>query len=273
VSEESTLFRVVQQQMNQNSRIQTLESVESTFDMRTLAAFLQLPGLRGFWPMSSIGVAGQAIDLQGLGNHLTLNGNPLFNYSGLIPYCDYDGTGDFHSITDAASGNAFDILGNESYIDTGVQGLTVGGWFYFDRNTNAEALIAKADGVVNANRNYDLFYRGDAGGDPAQFNVANGAVAYTVTGITTIPTATWTFIAGRFIPSTSVDVFTNSIIATNAVAIPATINNSTADLNIAARNGGSLLDGRASMCFICTVSLGNVLLRSLYNQTRQLFQV
>jgi hypothetical protein len=33
------------------------------------------------------------------------------------------------------------------------------------------------------------------------------------------------------------------------------------------------LDGRASMCFICTVSLGNVLLRSLYNQTRQLFQV
>ncbi|GAG12488.1 unnamed protein product, partial [marine sediment metagenome] len=63
-----------------SERLRDLETAETAPDI--ISSYLALPGLRGFWPMSSVGVIagifGEAIDLQGLGNHLTRNGDPEF---------------------------------------------------------------------------------------------------------------------------------------------------------------------------------------------------
>ena len=253
-----------------SERLRDLETAEVAPDI--ISPYLALPGLRGFWPMSSVGVAGQTIDLQGLGNHLVLAGNPVFNYVGLVPYCDYDGVGDFHSITDAASANAFDIIGNEGYIDPATQGLTVGGWFYFDRLAANETLISK-NGVAGT---YSYTVRKDVT-DDVRIYVSNNGVAIVSTPSLAISLTTWHFIVGVFSPSgasNEVRIHRDGGIATIAAGIAA-LNNTAVDFEISGRNNGALnlLDGRASLCFVCAEAASRPIISALYQQTRSAFGV
>jgi hypothetical protein len=232
-----------------------------------ISIFSMLPGLRGFWPLSTANESGNAYDLSEQGRILTYTGNPTYNVSGLAPYIDFDGVGDYLTRADEAG---LDCLGNESYIAAAIQGITFGGWFWFDRDTNGEGLITKADGITNNNRNFDLLYRGDAG-DVAQVDISNGANAYTITSTDILTTGVWYFLAGRFVPSTSVDVYVNLAKDTLAAGIPATANNSNAPFQIGARNGGLLLDGRANLCFLCAAALPDVIINQLFEQTRAMF--
>jgi hypothetical protein len=271
VSEESTIFRVVQQQMGQNARVQTLESVESTFDTRTVAAFLQLSSLRGFWPMSSVDNAGAIYDLTGQGRTLTRNGNPVLTYSNLAPYYDFDGTGDYFNRADEAG---LDILGSESYVATSVRGLTLGGWFQVDAVGSAFGLISKWNDVAVNQRAYLL--RVEAANTPRLFVSTTGIDSPNVTSSVTVGTFTWFFVVARYDnTSGDLDIFVNNTQDTNAGVVGAALFNSNADLNIGAFNNGASgqLNGRASMCFLCAAALGDVAIHSLFNQTRQIFQV
>ena len=93
--------------------------------------------------MASVASGGTWHDISGHGNHLTYNGNPTFNYDSLAPYWDLDGAGDYFSITDAASGNDFDVHGTESYVAAAARGLTLGGWFHVEETGTFENLMAK----------------------------------------------------------------------------------------------------------------------------------
>lgn len=234
---------------------------------RVISQYLALPALRGFWPMSSANEGGNALDLSGQGRTLTYTGNPTYNFTGLAPYIDLDGVGDYLTRADEAG---LDVLGNEAYV--GAPGLTVGGWFRFDRENAQEGLICKSDGTA-ANRNWDLLFRGDAAGDPAQFAVSNGANSYTATGTTDLTTATWYFIVGRYVPSTSVDLWVDAAKSSTVAGIPATANNSNAAFQIGARNGLITLDGRASLCFLCAAALSDSIITALYQHSRVLFGV
>jgi hypothetical protein len=258
---------------------QLIGNLEADFQLRyepnfgwksAVSSFLALPGLRGFWPMSSVGVAGQAIDLQGLGNHLTLNGNPVINHENLISFFEYDGTGDFHSITDAASGNAFDILGTETYIDSSVRGLTVGGWFWFDALGSQESLIVKGAGAAATS----AFFLDKLATNEIRFLISDGA-AFQGAASAVVAATTWYFIVGRYIPSTSIDVIVNNVYVTDVVGVPAAAQNVAADLNIASFNSGVvfLLDGRASLCFMCASALNTAQISALFHQTRAMFGV
>ena len=253
-----------------SERLRDLETAEVAPDI--ISPYLALPGLRGFWPMSSVGVAGQTIDLQGLGNHLVLAGNPVFNYVGLVPYCDYDGVGDFHSITDAASANAFDIIGNEGYIDPATQGLTVGGWFYFDRLATDEGLIGK-NGAFGA-RSY--LVQKDAA-DRVRIYVSNDGGAVIPSPWLSISQSTWHFVVGVFSPSganNEVRIHRDGAIASNAAGVAALFNTAT-DFEISGRDNGTLqlLDGRASLCFVCAEAASRSIISALYQQTRSAFGV
>jgi len=127
-----------------NSTEQQMDALlESEISPDLISPLLALPGLRGFWPMSSFNEAGNAYDMSEQGRVMTYNGNPLYNYDGVVPYVALDGIGDFLSRADEAG---LDIIGTETYVDGAVHGLTLGGWFYFDNALGSnEKLIAKWD--------------------------------------------------------------------------------------------------------------------------------
>ncbi len=232
------------------------------------ARLLALPALRGAW-VGSVASGGTWHDISGHGNHLAYNGDPQHDYYRLVPYWDLDGAGDYFNITDAASGNDFDVLGTEGYVAVAVRGLTLGGWFYADVD-QTQGLMTKGD-TNAANSAYELYL---VAGGTAVFRVSNGA-AYSTTTITVPASGAWLFLAGRYRVSVpDVTIFYDGQSVT--VAGPAApLNNSANDLMIGGFDGGAPpvfpLDGRASCCSLCAAALSDTIINSLYHQTKELF--
>ena len=238
------------------------------------SAMRMLPGLRGFWPMSSFNENGDAYDLSGQGRTLTYNGNPTYNYSSLIHYIDLDGTGDYLSRTDEAG---LDILGTESYVAGAAQGLTLGGWFYFKVFPAFPTCLGKHDGVGGNQRSYVIWIDTGAGNVPVMVVSSNGTAVGQVTVLHTtgLVVDTWYFIVGRFVPSTSLTIFLDGSGVSNAAGIPASIFNSTTAFMIGARSvpPASFLNGQASLCFLCAAALSDSIISALFQQTRAIFNV
>lgn len=233
---------------------------------RACAMYQALPGLRGFWPMSSFNESGNAYDLSGQGRTLTYNGNPLYNWQSLAPYIAFDGTGDWLSRADEAG---LDILGTEAYVGGGVRGLTLGGWF-MRQDTNAAGLICKTDGTYA----YHLDW-GAVVANSYHFRIYDaGGVGYAVS-IADTATSVWKFVVGRFTPSTEVKIWVNDDTNTNVVAIPAAIRNTAANFLIGAITTAPAADmyGRASMCFLCAMALSDTIILSLFEHTKAMFNV
>jgi hypothetical protein len=184
--------------------------------------FLALPGLRGFWPMSSFDDGGDAYDLSGQGRTLTYNGDPDYGYWDLRPYIDLDGTGDYLDRADEAG---LDITGAETFVTGARQGLTMGGWFQFDELTvaNNKGLMSKWVSGTN-DRSYLLYH--EAAGDTILFGVSGNGIAGVFSPASIIPAAatTWYFCVGRYdTTSADVDCFINNTWYSNAGAGPASI--------------------------------------------------
>lgn len=231
------------------------------------APFLSLPGLRGFWPMSAFESGGDTYDQSGNGRTLTYNGNPTYGYTTLgAPYLAFDGN-DYVRRGDEAG---LDILGTETYVAAAVRGFTCGGWFYFGNTAAAQELVfSKGRGGV-ANTSYWLNRQAAGQG---RFIIGDGAAFQGPTSTVTIPKDTWTFMVGRFVPSTTVDLWVNIYKSTDAAGIPAALLNTAAPLNIASYNDGTaaFLTGRASLVFLCATALSDALITSLWYKTRGAF--
>ncbi len=242
-------------------RIRNLESLgNGVFVGNVLASYMALPGLVGFWPMSSIQRStGNAYDLSGQGRTLTYNGNPAYTYhNGLVPYIDLDGTGDYLSRADETD---LDITGAETIYTTGAAGLTMGCWAWTD-TTASQALIGKY------NTTGWLLSLG-ASNLPAMTSDAG-----TKTHSTALVTGTWYFVACRFVPSTSIDVYLNNVKDSLTSSVGATMTNTTHAFQIGTFAAGSqLLNGRVSLCFLCANALGDDLISSLFQSSRVLFSV
>lgn len=234
-----------------------------------ISPFLALTGLRGFWPMSAIGTTSNARDQSGSNRVLTYNGNPTYNYDGLVPYIDLDGTGDFLSRPDEA---ALDITGTETYVAAAVRGLTCGGWFYFN-NAAAAQEVALSKGLGGA-ANTSYWLNRQAAGQ-GRFIVGDGAAFQGPTSTAVISQDAWTFIVGRFVPSTTVDLWVNTEKSTDSVGVPAALLNTAAPLNIGSYNNGTgfFLTGRASLCFLCAAALSDTIIDSVFQQTRAAYRV
>jgi hypothetical protein len=243
---------------------------EPNFAWRSLAgSLLALPMLRGAW-VGSVDSGGDWYDLSGLGKTLTYNGNPTFNYDGLVPYWDYDGTGDWHSRTDEAD---LDILGTETYVAAAIRGLTMGGWFWFDNLARAEFLMSKYQAV--ANRSYFLWHK--VGDDLLQFGIFDAADnTDTVDSASAISTSQWYHVVGRYVHGTEISIFVNGVENINNAGIPAALQNSGADFRIGSGTVGGTayhLDGRASACFLCAAALGDAQILSVFEQQRSAYNI
>jgi hypothetical protein len=227
------------------------------------SAFLALPMLRGFWPMSSVGATPQVFDLSGNGRTLTYNGNPTFNAYDLAPYIDLDGTGDYLERTDEAG---LRIIGSEAYVATAIQGLTIGGWFWRDVQA-VQHFAGKASPAVN----WPYYMRNAGINDTISFSIRSAVPAiHTVSG-TSAGVLGWDFCVGRFEPNNDeINITVNGTESTQAIPVGTTLSNTAANFRIGS-DGTNLLNGRASLCFLCAAALPDVTVFSLYERTRRLF--
>lgn len=227
-----------------------------------------LPGLRGFWPMSSFDEGGDAYDLSGQGRTLSYNGNPTYNRDGLIHYIDFDGTGDYLNRADEAG---LDTLGTDTFVAAARRGMTVGGWFKFDVAEPAAGEHMMSKRAMAGDISWYMAHNVDG---TVNFVVSGDCTALIHATSTGTTGTDWCFVAGRYDPSTEVAVFRNSEIVTTVAGVPAALCNNTTDLNVSGYfNGSALMAGCASLCFLCATALGTGTIRSLYQQSRALFSV
>jgi hypothetical protein len=245
------------------NRIAALEPLEQPLPS-AVAPFLLLPGLRGFWPMSAFDSSGNAQDQSGHAHHLTYNGNPTYNYTGLAPHIMLDGVGGYLSRADEAD---LDITGTEAYVAAAARGLTVGGWFYHQNAAGTEEQIIAKYAAAGDQRSWQM-RRWTTGA--AQVLISSDGTAGTLltAGGATLAASTWYHIVARFVPSTSLAICVNGVWSSVVVAVPASIHSGTAALNV-----GFSLPGRASLCFLCAAALSDTQIASIFNATRALFGV
>lgn len=237
------------------------------------AAFLVLPCLRGFWPMSSFDENGNAYDLSGQNRTLTYNGSPVFRYDGLAPYLLTDGSSDYLSRADEAG---LDILGTETIVPASIRGMTAGGWFHCYGDGSANYRLYCKGTTGSAQRSWGFAV---SSSDPELCYGYVSADGTTGTGWTTvqsvpIPSEEWRFLVLRFEPSTELAAFSNNWKGTNTTGVPASIFNSNQGLGVGAQPDNTYhVHLRASMVFLCSAYLTDRIITSLFHRTRGLFRV
>jgi len=242
-----------------------------------LSKYLALPGLVGFWPMSSVARdSGLVYDLSGQARNLTYAGNPTFNVltptTYAVPYIDFDGTGDYLTRADE---NGLDILGSEAIFAAAVRGLTVGCWAKFDDDTPSAQEYIMTKSAAAPQISWRLYHTTTGTIGMLISTDGTATVAQATTGLSG---AGWVFVAGRFIPSASVDTYLGVggalEKASNTTSIPAAVFDSTAPLNISGLNNGTgLMAGLVALPFLCANQLSDEVIGYLYQNTRGLFGV
>jgi hypothetical protein len=148
----------------------------------------------------------------------------------------------------------------------------LGGWFNADSVATPRGLITKGTSVAAASA-YELWLENTATPDLA-FRVSTGAAFITVVLHNIFVQSAWSFCAARFIPSTELKCWYNTVSATNIVAVPATLRASTETFVVGAFDPNVLpFDGRASLVFLCAAALSDETITALFQNTRSIFGV
>jgi len=243
---------------------------ESNFAWKRACSAIQaLPGLRGFWPCSSMHSGPTINDISGMAGHLNAwpTGNTQIGYEGLIPYVDMVNSFNYSTKTFG------DIFGNESFLEAGQEGLTIGGWFYPKDIGSDQFLMAKGQWVAGG-FSYALVMDS---GDPPGLLVSDDGTNYDSVYQAGLNFNGWNFIVGRYN-----DANTGAELAINLNGVwntAATARNSIFDsagyfslsgMWIGATYTNPFL-GRASLCFLSCFGLENYMIDVLYETTRPLF--
>ncbi len=243
-----------------------------------ISPFLALPGLRGFWPMSVVDYTNpQCVDIAN-GYDLTNNNTATFGYDPnriLVPCTFFDGVNQYLSRADGGAANWADVLGTEAYIENTIvtaRGLTSGGWFFSTAAAN-EGLIGKWNSVTN-DTSYLIQHLAGATVRLAVSSTGLGITA-SIASTNTISANTWYFVVGRYVPSTTVDIYLDGTKTSSAVGVPAALFDGAATFEIGSFNAGATqhLTGRASCCFLCAAAVSDAEISSLFQQTRGAFGV
>lgn len=247
--------------------VEYVKDPRAVFLGQLLPAFLTLPALRGFWPFTSMGDGGAAIDLSGQGRALTNNNNALFSYGingGVAAFAA--ASSQYFSRADEAG---FDIGGDETYVAPAINGITMGGWFSFDTVNTTMAMMSKfATGGQASYRIYKdsdqiWFYTSTDG--TAENGVLSGDAPPLVAGRSY-------FCVGRSPNGSDQSVFVNGVESVGSPGLFPIFNSTTA-FEIGRMNGASLLSGRSSLCFLCAAAVPTEKLTAIYEQSRGFFNV
>lgn len=248
-----------------------VDNLATFFPLRTepnvawgnVGVFMQLPGLRGYWPMSSVDENGDAFDLSGQGRTLTNNAGLLYGVNSLAPY----------AIPNEASAQYLTRPDEAGLKMT--EAMTAGGYFQNTPVTSAGLISKFFQGGAGNLRNYLLehdspIYRAYVSG--------TGTAGTTVSVTATVPTDTnWHLVIMRYTPSTELAIFVSDgdqlVKTVNTTSIPAVIfGAATTDFSVGMYdNGGNVMTGGAAQVFLSGVAISDLILNTLFYQTRALF--
>lgn len=183
---------------------------------------------------------------------------PVFTYQNLIPCVTLNGTTQYLTV---------DTTSTSNYSLTGA--LTLGAWIRTDVFGTAQAVMGRWD---TNNQGYLLSV---VNNDTVKFEVSNSG-ADSFSKVTAdpdlLPIDVWTFVCGRYTPSTEVAVWFNDTKYTNVTAIPASLYASTAAFYIGNDALSSrYFDGYISLAFICGQALPDRMIELLYYQSKSMF--
>lgn len=234
-----------------------LKTIADQFSLAQKDLFIRLPGLRGYWPMSAVNYLGRAIDHSNASVNLQRTGAPTYAFDGNA-YVQLGVATDF---LHTASGE-LDFTGTEAWIDSGIRGLTFGGWFWIDVIPVAASGLISKHGVAPQ---YGFTLIVSTAGSPQVYISSNGTNNWTVVH-SPLTINTWHFIVARFTPSTELAVFVNDAKVVNTTTIPAAINVSTQNFEIGrySNDNSRIIEGRARDVFICASALSDATLSDLY---------
>lgn len=229
-----------------------------------LSEWAALPMLRGLWAMGAVGAGGIALDSSPNAQTLSYSANPQYDcYQDIIPYLDFDGTGDLLS---RATEAALAITGTESFVASARRGLTLLAWLWADANTCAP--IGKWNTTGNQ-RSYAI--------ELTAANIWRASVSLDGTAVVSVDSAAstlgaWHLVALRLDPSTSLDIFVDGEWVSNTTGVPASVFPSSADFTIGGLHGGaSLLNGRASISALSASYLADARISKLWRWGRAMF--
>lgn len=219
--------------------------------------FINLPGLRGYWPMSVVNFTGEAVDHSNASSNLGRIGAPTFSYDG-------NGYVQCGVATDYLSGSvsAQRVTGLETWIATGKKGLTLGGWVKADTQPATVGGIATIYGVAGT-RSYAMFLNSS---QQVVFGVSNDGTAVINVTSAAISLGGWVWLVGRFTPGSELAIFVNGVKVVNTTTIPASAFISTVPFEIGriSANNAQILEGKFRDMFLCAAILPD----SLIEETR-----
>ncbi len=222
--------------------------------------FVRLPGLIGYFPLGiTTPVTGKAVNHAGGDVDLAETGTCPIGYDGN----SYRKLGGGVNYLGAAG---YVTTGLETYIGSGLRGLTVGGWFSLSGSpSNSGGMISK-DGVAGQ-RAFGLYTASD---NSARFWVSPNGTDWVQAVGDTVSLGDWEFIVGRFTPSTEVAVFVSGEKDVNVTSVPASVPSSTQDFELGryANNNSFTYNGRARDVFVCQAVLSDTLLEELMVSSR-----
>jgi hypothetical protein len=229
---------------------------------------MTMPGRRAVY-VSGVNSSGDWIDDSGNGLDLGINGDPEHGLiADFIPAWDYDAAGDYHSRATEAD---YDILGNESYIASASQGLTIHTVVLFDVASPASTEYIVAKDAGGGQSSYRLVK--DAADDTIRFSVYNGAWTNINSANSVTSTTQWQVLGGVWFPGTSLSVWVNGSETESVAAIPAApLTNSNADFTVAGSSGGgSLMNGMISVVGLYAEAHSDDMMQAFYQNVRALY--
>jgi len=233
-----------------------IKAIADTLTTGQKDVFVGLPGLLSYWPMGVRRESGIVADHSG--------SNLILGQTGVCP-TGYDGNAYTH-LGDGtnyvqSSYVAFGLTGAETFIDSSIRGLTLGGWFWIDAApASFGGLISRSANTPN--RSYEMRWQSS---NTVRLVISGDGTAApgVISGGANI--GTWNFIVGRFVPSTSADVFVNGVKTTSTTSIPASlfVASATFEIGRAQNDNLYLLHCRARDVFICAASLSDALIEQV----------
>ena len=233
-----------------------------------VAPFLDLPAKVGVWYAGDVERStGNINEAQGKALQLSYGGGGgSFSYTDTgVAYADFDGWG-WWGKNDETD---LDVLGTEAWSDN--PGLTVICWAAFKALGWEQMLISK--NTTAGNQRAWILDKLTGPEYPLFAVSTDGAVMVDVISTVAVPDTNPHFFCGRFVPSTSVDVWMDSTKTSELAGVPASIFNSSAPLVLGAMNAGGAawIFGKIYIAAVCASALSDGIIQSIFQRTRPLF--
>jgi hypothetical protein len=237
-----------------------------------ISAFLSLPSLVGFWPMSSVDAANSGVfyDISGNGRTLTNNATVQAGFFGKMPRASFTAASSQYLSRPDETG--LDIIGNESYVESSSRGLTYGGYFYHNNNStgDSQALLSKTLGGANTS----WYSRRNLVNKKIQCVIDSGSSSANVFSTSVIDDSQLYFFAFVFVPGSSANIYISlpgqeQLEKTTLATTITTIQNTASPLALGAFGiPSNYLEGFCSGCFLCAAQVSEDRLNDLYASTK-----